>query len=77
MAQHLESLTAHYDQMANALKEVQAGESYEEEDITSKYRTAYAHIHVCSYQLDMNRDVEELPAIIGELESAIVLIQAS
>lgn len=45
MAHHLESLTAHYDQMADALKEIQAGETYEDEDIASKAQYAHDHMH--------------------------------
>ena len=33
MARHLESLTAHYDQMAAALKDSEAGESFSEDDL--------------------------------------------
>ena len=33
MARHLDSLTAHYDQMAVALKDSEAGEIFSEEDL--------------------------------------------
>lgn len=33
MARHLDSLTAHYDQMATALKDSEAGEMFSEEDL--------------------------------------------
>lgn len=33
MAGHLESLAAHYDQMAGALRESEAGEAFSEEDL--------------------------------------------
>jgi len=33
MARHLESLTAHYDQMAAALKGSEAGEAFSEGDL--------------------------------------------
>lgn len=33
MARHLDSLTAHYDQMAVALKDSEAGETFSEEDL--------------------------------------------
>ena len=33
MAHHLESLTAHYDQMVVALKDSEAGETFSEEDL--------------------------------------------
>ncbi|KAH7912803.1 autophagy protein Apg17-domain-containing protein [Hygrophoropsis aurantiaca] len=51
MAGHLESLAGHYDQMASALRESEAGEIFSEEDLQ-----------------DMNRDTDELPSIMGELE---------
>ncbi|KAH9928641.1 autophagy protein Apg17-domain-containing protein [Fomitopsis serialis] len=51
MAAHLESLAAHYDQMAAIMQEHEAGEEFSEDDIR-----------------DMNRDTEELPAILSELE---------
>ncbi|KAF5381981.1 hypothetical protein D9615_004304 [Tricholomella constricta] len=53
MAAHLESLTSHYGQMANALRESEAGEAFSEEDLH-----------------DMNRDTNELPAIMAELEES-------
>ena len=37
MAQHLESLTSHYDQMAGALKDHEAGEEFGEEDLQGMY----------------------------------------
>jgi autophagy-related protein 17 len=33
MANHLESLASHYDQMAGALRESEAGEAFSEEDL--------------------------------------------
>lgn len=33
MAAHLESLTSHYGQMANALQESEAGEAFSDEDL--------------------------------------------
>ena len=37
MAAHLESLASHYDQMASALRESEAGEEFSDEDIHGKY----------------------------------------
>jgi len=39
MARHLESLAAHYDQMAAALKDSEAGESFSEEDLQGNVAT--------------------------------------
>ncbi|KZT22417.1 hypothetical protein NEOLEDRAFT_1071676 [Neolentinus lepideus HHB14362 ss-1] len=60
MASHLESLAAHYDQMATALRDHEAGETFDEEDLQ-----------------EMNRDTEELPSIIAELEDNISTIERS
>ncbi|KAI0951131.1 hypothetical protein AcW1_008249 [Taiwanofungus camphoratus] len=59
MAGHLESLAAHFDQMASALRDNEAGEEFGEEDFQ-----------------EMNRDTDELPAIIAELEESITSIEA-
>lgn len=60
MARHLESLAAHYDQMAGALNETEAGEVFSEEDLQA-----------------MNRDTEELPSIMNELEESLASINAT
>ncbi|KAF7330456.1 Kinase activator [Mycena venus] len=60
MARHLESLAAHYDQMAGALNESEAGEAFSEEDLQA-----------------MNRDTEELPSILNELEECLASINAT
>ena len=39
MARHLESLAAHYDQMAGALHESEAGEIFSEEDLEGRFHT--------------------------------------
>ncbi|KAJ6607416.1 autophagy-related protein 17 [Mycena sp. CBHHK59/15] len=54
MARHLESLAAHYDQMAAALHESEAGEAFSDEDLQA-----------------MNRDTDELPSIMNELEECL------
>ncbi|KAF8223109.1 hypothetical protein L208DRAFT_1370346 [Tricholoma matsutake] len=59
MAAHLESLASHYDQMATALRESEAGEEFSDEDIH-----------------DMNRDTNELPLIMAELEEAADIIES-
>ncbi|KAF8206582.1 autophagy-related protein 17 [Mycena galopus ATCC 62051] len=60
MARHLESLAAHYDQMAGALNDIEsAGETFSEEDLQA-----------------MNRDTEELPSIMKELEECLTSINA-
>lgn len=60
MANHLSSLTRHYDQMVQALHDSEAGEIFSEADIQ-----------------EMNRDTEELPNIIRDLEKSGGLISAS
>ncbi|ESK94616.1 kinase activator [Moniliophthora roreri MCA 2997] len=59
MARHLESLASHYEQMANALHESEAGEAYSEEDVEQ-----------------MNRDTDELPSIMKELEESLLSVAA-
>ncbi|KAF8623669.1 hypothetical protein AX17_007367 [Amanita inopinata Kibby_2008] len=61
MAVRLEDLTGHYEQMANALHESETGP---ESDVFSEEDIE-----------DMNRDTEELPAIIGELEESLRVIE--
>ncbi|KAG2017866.1 hypothetical protein CC2G_007333 [Coprinopsis cinerea AmutBmut pab1-1] len=53
MAEKLESLAVHYDQMAGALKDSEAGEVFGDEDLQI-----------------MNRDTEELPVIMAELDES-------
>ncbi|KAF8501266.1 autophagy-related protein 17 [Gautieria morchelliformis] len=60
MASHLESLAAHYDQMATALKEKEAGEDIGEEDMEGIFFV---------------RDTAELPSIVSELEESIGSIE--
>ncbi|KAK1226570.1 Autophagy- protein 17 [Marasmius sp. AFHP31] len=57
MAKQLESLASHYDQMATALHESEAGEVFSDEDVQ-----------------DMNRDTEELPSIMAELEESLAVV---
>ncbi|KZT07651.1 uncharacterized protein LAESUDRAFT_724631 [Laetiporus sulphureus 93-53] len=59
MADLLESLAAHYDQMSAALREHEAGEEFGKDDLQQ-----------------MNRDTNELPAIIAELEECVTAIEA-
>jgi hypothetical protein len=48
MASHLESLASHYDQMAGALREGEAGEVFSEEDLQGRYNCLSA-----SFDLDL------------------------
>ncbi|KAJ7178587.1 autophagy-related protein 17 [Mycena crocata] len=60
MARQLESLAAHYDQMAGALHEGEAGEAFSDEDLQA-----------------MNRDTDELPSIMNELEECLASISST
>ncbi|KAJ7475766.1 autophagy-related protein 17 [Mycena latifolia] len=60
MARHLESLAAHYEQMAGALHESEAGEEFSDEDLQA-----------------MNRDTDELPSIMNELEDCLFSINTT
>lgn len=46
MASHLESLAAHYDQMAEALRESEAGEAFSEEDLQGQHVFRFVFIVV-------------------------------
>ncbi|KAK0189643.1 autophagy-related protein 17 [Armillaria mellea] len=58
MATLLVSLTGHYDQMARALRDSEAGEAFSDGDLQ-----------------EMNRDTEELPAIMADLEHYIASVK--
>ncbi|KAJ7581262.1 autophagy-related protein 17 [Mycena floridula] len=60
MAGHLESLASHYDQMATALRDSEAGEAFSQEDIQA-----------------MNRDTDELPSIMSELDENVANINST
>ncbi|EED82160.1 predicted protein [Postia placenta Mad-698-R] len=67
MASHLESLAAHFEQMSTALEHHEAGETFVHEDLHD-WGTTWA---------EMNRDTEELPAILSEMEERLVSIDAA
>ena len=79
MARQLESLAAHYDQMAAALKDSEAGEVFSEEDLQGNVVTGSSGS--CrpngSSPLAMNRDANELQFIIIELEDGLKAIEDS
>lgn len=85
MANLLESLAGHYDQMSTALHEQEAGEEFSEEDIQRACRafcrcSCRAELGLISsaiLDLEMHRDTDELPAIVIELEESIAIIEAS
>jgi autophagy-related protein 17 len=78
MANHLESLASHYDQMAGALRESEAGEVFSEEDLQGLLISFELEDSV-GFKLvqDMNRDTNELPSIMAELEESIFSIESS
>jgi autophagy-related protein 17 len=80
MARHLESLVAHYAQMAAALKDSEAGETFSEEDLQGN--VAMGPGGPCRpewlmFRLAMNRDANELQFIIMELEDSLKVIEDS
>lgn len=79
MAGLLESLASHYDAMAAALRESESGEGeFGEEDLQGTCLSIMDGnlilIRVCT---DMNRDTEELPSIMAELEESVFSIESS
>jgi autophagy-related protein 17 len=79
MAGHLESLASHYDQMAGALRESEAGEVFSDEDLQGwlSCLKAWPNHEFIIYPKDMNRDTNELPSIMAELEEGISSIESS
>jgi autophagy-related protein 17 len=80
MASHLESLASHYDQMAGALRESEAGEVFSEEDLQGRCDSLWTIewiVKLFFMLQDMNRDTDELPSIMAELEDSIFSIESS
>lgn len=76
MASHLESLASHYEQISNALQESEAGEVFNDEDIYSQYLQSYARsLLKPNGRLAMNRDTNELPSIMAELDESADAIE--
>jgi len=79
MAALLENLASHYDGMASALREteLEKGEAFSEEDMqgSSGGILVYIDIYCACVLAVMNRDTEELPAIMAELEESVHAIE--
>ena len=78
MARHLESLASHYDQMANALHDSEAGIFHSEEEMQGRCTMDPSVIirgHTNTNFVAMHRDTDELPAIMAELEEHVHSIQ--
>lgn len=77
MASHLESLASHYDQMAGALHDSEAGIAYSEEEMQGRYNVALSPFrgHTNANFAAMHRDTDELPAIMAELEEDVRSVQ--
>ncbi|KAH0832924.1 autophagy protein Apg17-domain-containing protein [Lanmaoa asiatica] len=75
MARHLESLASHYDQMANALHDSEAGISHSEEEMQGRHSRIMVLGHHNTNFVAMHRDTDELPAIMAELEEDVHSIQ--
>jgi len=73
MASLLESLVSHYDGMESALKDIENGETFSEEELqsTSKLNIIYGRkLFINTIDPAMNRDTEELHAIMNEMEQS-------
>lgn len=70
MAGLLVNLASHYDQMAGALKDTESGEVFSEGEMWSKsflcYNSSTIFMLLCA--IAMNRDTEELPRIMADME---------
>lgn len=76
MAAHLESLAAHYDQMAKALKDKDSGGSINEDDMDGTLCQRVIYLYSNLHCLVFIRDGAELPVILKELEQSITIIQS-
>mgnify|MGYP002403732033 CR=1 FL=1 len=74
MAEKLESLAVHYDNMAGALKESEAGEAFSEEDLQGEGVVLQPRPRL-TILLAMNRDTDELPIIMSELDESATEIE--
>ena len=69
MAGLLVNLASHYDQMAGALKDTESGEVFSEGEMWSKSFLLFnSLLRSCSCIIAMNRDTEELPRIMADIE---------
>ena len=68
MAGLLVNLASHYDQMAGALKDTESGEVFSEGEMWSKSFCCLTFCCSSSYIIAMNRDTEELPRIMADME---------
>ena len=77
MAKHLESLASHYDQMADALHDSEAGICYSEEDMRGRCTNECVTVRglMDTNLAAMHRDTDELPVIMAELEEDVHSIQ--
>ena len=79
MANHLEGLTSHYDEMAAALRDKESGEEISEEDLQGLfvYLPCQSFNHWGVQNVEMNRDTDELPSIIADLEDDVASVTNS
>ena len=78
MAAWLESLVAHYEHLAMALREKEAGTELEDADMEGASCAGACEWHrradVCMRAAVFVWDTAELPAVVAELEEAVVRI---
>ena len=70
MAGLLVNLASHYEQMAGALKDTESGEVFSEGEMWSKSFLSEKLFLPCSCSniIAMNRDTEELPRVMADME---------
>lgn len=76
MANHLEGLASHYEQMRGALEDKEAGIEIAEEDLEGLCVQLRCLLFLI-LPIVMNRDTDELPSIISELEQDIGNVKSS
>lgn len=71
MADHFSSLARHYHEMRDVEAQRETGEIFHEVDIQSLSMSVAEYIASLTKYSVMNRDTEELPAIIADLEQSM------
>ena len=74
MAEHLESLVHHYQNMSQMMHDFEAGEEFSDADMQGAFGV-YTPRCTIDPSTEMNQDTEALPVIIGHLEDGAKSIE--
>ena len=76
MASGLENLVMHYDNMANTLKGSESGVDFTDEELVGEFKTFFLpSLASIERNIVMNRDTQELAAIMSEMERDMKVIE--